>query len=79
MAEAKRMRLSPIHEILPLEMVEKVLKLLNYKDIKQAKLICRKWKEIINNGNLVKKASGKYFIHVTSSIIHFESMIVFWQ
>ena len=63
MAEAKRMRLSPIHEILPLEMVEKVLKLLNYKDINQARLICRKWREIIYNGNLVNKASGKVQIH----------------
>ena len=58
MAEAKRIKLSPIHDILPPEMVEKVLKLLNYKEVNQARLICRKWKEIIDNGNLVKKASG---------------------
>ena len=45
--------------ILPPEMVEKIFKFLNYKDICQAKLICRKWKEIIENGDLVIKASSK--------------------
>ena len=44
---------------LPPEMVEKILKFLNYKDICQAKLICKRWKEIIDNGNLVIKASSK--------------------
>ena len=58
-AETKRMKFSEINEILPPEMVEKVLKLLNFKDINQARLICRKWREIIDNGKLVTKASGK--------------------
>ena len=63
MAEAKKKKLTPIHEILPPEMLEKVLKLLNYKDINQARLICRRWREIIFKGNLVNKASGKVQIH----------------
>ena len=50
---------SDVENILPPEMVEKILKLLNFKDICQAKLICRRWKEIIVKGNLLKKASGK--------------------
>ena len=50
-----------IHEILPPEMVEKILKLLNFKDIYQAQLVCRRWKEIIDMGNLKKKAKGKTF------------------
>ena len=45
--------------ILPPEMVEKIFKFLNYKDVCHAKLICRKWKEIIENGDLVIKAAGK--------------------
>ena len=53
------MELSLIHEILPPEMVEKILKLLNYKDLCQAKQVCRRWKEIIDMGNLKKKALGK--------------------
>ena len=58
MVEAKNMRFSVIHDILPPEMVEKILKLLNIKDLCQAQLICRRWKEIIDKGNLIKKASG---------------------
>ena len=59
MVEVKKMRFSVIHDILPSEMVEKILKLLHIKDLCQAQLICRRWKEIIDKGNLVKKASGK--------------------
>ena len=57
--EAKKMELSTIHEILPPEMVEKILKLLNFKDLCQARQVCRRWKEIIDKGNLKKKATGK--------------------
>ena len=59
MAEAKRIRLSVIQDTLPSEMIEKILKLLNIKDLCQAQLICRRWKQIIDNGNLIKKASGR--------------------
>ena len=59
MTEVKRMRLSAIQDILPPEMVEKILKLLHMKDLCQAQVICRRWKEIIDKGNLIKKASGK--------------------
>ena len=59
MAEERRMKLSAINDILPPEIIEKVLKLLNYKDTNQGRLICRKWRQIIDNGKLVKKASGK--------------------
>ena len=57
--QAKKKILSDIENILPPEMLEKILKLLNYMEICQAKLICRRWKEIIIEGNLLKKASGK--------------------
>ena len=57
--EQKKMPRFVIHDILPPEMVEKILKFLNYKDIFQAQLICKRWKEIIDNGNLVKNASSK--------------------
>ena len=57
--ESKKMELSLIHEILPPEMVEKILKLLNYKDLCQAKQVCWRWNEIIVKGKVLKKASGK--------------------
>ena len=57
--ESMKMENPIIHEILPPEMVEKFLKLLNCKDIYQSQMVCRRWKEIIDMGNLKKKAIGK--------------------
>ena len=59
MADTKRIKLSVSFSHLPPEMVEKILKLLNIKNICQARVICKQWKEIIDRGNLLKKASGK--------------------
>ena len=59
MAQAKKMKLSVIHDVLPPEILEKIFKLLNYKDINQVMLICRRWKEFIDDSNLLKKAAGK--------------------
>ena len=56
-----------IHEILPPEMVEKIIKLLNYKDIYPSQLVCIRWKEIIAMGNLKKKASGM----TSTNLLHF--------
>ena len=63
MVEAKRIN-SLVINVLPPEMVEEILKHLNFKEIKQARLICKRWEEIIGNGNLVRKASGMIFSHV---------------
>ena len=57
--QTKKRRLSDVVKILPSEMVEKIIKLLNFKDICQAQLVCKRWKEIIVKGNLVKKVAGK--------------------
>ena len=57
-AHANKMKYSVF---LPPEMVEKILGLLTYKELCQAKLICKRWKGIIENGNLVEKALGKIF------------------
>ena len=57
--QAKKRRRSDVENILPPEMVEKILKLLKLKEICQAQLVCKRWKEIIVEGNLVKKVAGK--------------------
>ena len=57
--ERKRMPDEQINIVLPPEMLEKILKLLNFKDICRANLVCRRWNEIIVNGNVLKKSSGK--------------------
>ena len=61
MEEANKLNMSLILYMLPPEIFEKILKLLNFKDICQAQLVCKRWKDIIVKGNLVKKASGKTF------------------
>ena len=59
--DAKRMKLTVSINNLPPEMIEKILKLLNIKKICQARSICKQWKEIIDKGNVLMKASGKLF------------------
>ena len=61
MADAKKMKLCVNINNLPTEMVEEILKLLNIKEICQARMICKRWKEFIDNGNLLKKAAGNIF------------------
>ena len=57
--QTKKRRVSDVENILPPEMLEKILKLLKLKEICQAQLVCKRWKEIIVEGNLVKKVAGK--------------------
>ena len=57
--QANKRRPSDVENILPPEMLEKILKLLNFKDICQANLVCKKWNEIIVNGKVLKKVAGK--------------------
>ena len=59
MEEANKTNMSLILYMLPTEMLEKILKLLKLKEICQAQLVCKRWKDIIVKGNFVKKASGK--------------------
>ena len=56
--QTKKRRVSGVENTLPPEMVEKILEILSFKDICQAQLVCKRWKEIIDKSNLVKKASG---------------------
>ena len=65
--QAKKKRLSDVENILPPEVVEKILKLLNFKDICLANSVCRRWNEIIVKGNLMKKASGM----TSTNLLHF--------
>ena len=48
-----------VHEILPLEIFEKVLKKLGYKSLKTARGTCKQWREVIDDFKLVKDASCK--------------------
>ena len=57
--QVRKRRVSDVENILPPELLEKILKLLNFLDICKAQFICKRWKDIIIKGNLLKKASGK--------------------
>ena len=56
--QTKKRRVSDVKNILPPEMVEKILKFLTCRDICQAMLTCRRWREITDKGNLLTKALG---------------------
>ena len=57
--EAKKKILHDVENILPPEMLEKIIKFLKLKEICQAQLVCKRWKDIIVKGNIVKKVAGK--------------------
>ena len=50
--------------ILPPEMVERILKLLFLKEICNARQVCKRWKEIIDKGNLMENAAGIILSHL---------------
>ena len=70
MEEANKTNTSLILYMLPPEMLEKVVNFLNFKEICQAKLISRRWKEIIDQGNLLKKAAGNTF-PISNSLVSY--------
>ena len=69
MAETKKIKLSMNHSILPPEMLVKMLKLLNYKDLCKAQLICKRWNDIA--GKLKKKVAGKILY---SKLVNLQSL-----
>ena len=61
MAKSKKLKMSVIHEILPLEVFQKmILKKLGYKIIRVARGVCQTWKRIIDDFKLVEEASCKF-------------------
>ena len=64
MSEAKKMMQSVNINHLPPEMVVEILKFLNFKEISHARMICTRWKEIIDKGNLLKNATGTSLSHL---------------
>ena len=55
----KNLSIPAMINILPPELLEKILKLLNFKDTCRVNLVCRRWNEIIIKGNVLKKVAGK--------------------
>lgn len=63
MGKAKKLKFAPIHEILPQEIFIIILEKLDYNAINVARIVCHKWKKVIDDFKLVKVAASKYFIH----------------
>ena len=51
--------LEAIHKVLPLEIFEKVLKNLDYYNLKTARGTCKQWEKFIRDFKLVEKAACK--------------------
>ena len=60
-AEIKDM-LPSINQVLPTEMLKKILENLDVKSLCFSKQTCKHWKDIIDEFELVKKASGKFLL-----------------
>ena len=76
-SQEKKRRLSDINYILPPELLEKILELLNYKDICQTQLVCKRWNEVIGKGSLLTKASGKMLVQNSNSKYESKSFCYF--
>ena len=48
-----------INELLPAEMLEKILEWLDIKSLLNARLTCKRWKLIIDNCNIMEEALSK--------------------
>ena len=60
MAQAKKFKIAPIHEILPQEILVMILKKLGYDSITVARSTCQNWKKVIDDFKLMKVAESKY-------------------
>ena len=60
MAKAKKLKIAPIHEILPQEIFVLILKKLGYKSVINARSTCYQWNRIIDDFKIVKIVLSKY-------------------
>ena len=51
-----------INELLPAEMLGKILECLDIKSLLNARLTCKRWKLIIDNCNIMEEALSKIFV-----------------
>ena len=59
MAEENTLDFPFINEILPSEMLETILKMLDVKSLVNARLTCKHWKLIIDNCNIMVEVMSK--------------------
>ena len=68
MAKTKVLKVKPIHDILPTEIFNMILKKLNYKSICLARVVCKQWKKVIGNFKIVDACMAKTYVIIASGI-----------
>ena len=58
--ERKGISFQSINQVLPIEMLKKILEFLDIKSLCFAQLSCKYWKDVIDEFELVKKATSKF-------------------
>ena len=61
-AEMPKLEITDINQVLPTEILRKILQRLDIKNLCVAKQTCKRWKEIIDGFELVEEACSKYFL-----------------
>ena len=69
MAEIIAIDLPLINKVLPIEILKKIMKYLDYKTLALAKETCKRWNEIIVGFDLVEQALSKFFRFSTATQI----------
>ena len=60
MAEENTIDFPMINEVFPAEILEKILELLDIMSLINARLTCKRWKQIIDNCDILEKALSKF-------------------
>ena len=61
-AEMSKLEITEINQVLPTEILRKILQRLNIPSLCVARQTCKRWKEIIDGFELVEEACSKYFL-----------------
>lgn len=79
--KSEKSKPAPIHEILPPEIFEKILKILGFKSIKVARRTCKQWKKFIDDFKLVEAVSCKFnLMHILREIkCRYQRILVSFQ
>ena len=62
LAEMSKLEITEINQVLPTEILRKILQRLDIPSLCSARQTCKRWKEIIDGFELVEEACSKYFL-----------------
>ena len=66
-AKMPKLEITDINQVLPTEILRKVLQRLDIPSLCVARQTCKRWKEIIDGFELVEEACSKYFLSLTET------------